>query len=118
MTEGDALHLKFLLPARISKASPFLFPVVITNLTKSPIDGNLMGIIKLGRGLTFRPLQKAEIRFGKLEPGQKIVLTWILLAEREGSYHIDVQISSQNKVVATKSIPLVVSPQVVEPRKG
>lgn len=112
MTEGDALHLEFLLPARISNAIPFLFPVVITNITKSPIDGDLMGTIKLGTGLIFKPLQKADIRFGQLEPGQKIVLAWILVAEREGSHRLSVQIFSQNNIKATKSIQLVVSPQV------
>ncbi|MFX0199664.1 MAG: hypothetical protein ACFFCW_26370 [Candidatus Hodarchaeota archaeon] len=112
MTEGDALRLDFLLPTRISNAIPFLFPVVVTNITKSLIDGDLMGTIRLETGLTFKPLQKAEIHFGQLEPGQKIVLAWILVAEREGVYRISVQIFSQNNIKATKSIQLVVSPQV------
>lgn len=112
MTEGDALCLEFLSPARISSSIPFLFPVVVTNITKSPIDGDLRGKIRMGTGLKFKPLQKTEIHFGQLEPGQQIVLAWILLAEREGRHHISVKIFSQNNIVVTKSIQIDVSPQV------
>ncbi len=112
MTEGDALYLEFLFPERISSSIPFLFPVIVTNITKSPIDGNLMGKIRIGTGLKFKPLQKAEIHFGQLEPGQQIVLAWILLADREGPHRISIQIFSQNNIVVTKSIQLDVSPQV------
>ena len=108
MTDGDALRLEFLRPTRITSAVPFLLPVVVTNITRLPIDGNLAGTIRIGAGIIFQPLQKAEIHFGQLGPGQKVVLTWILLAERKGSHRVTVQILSQDKILAKKTIQLVV----------
>ena len=110
MTVEDALQIEVVLPARITTSRPFLLPVVVINTTEFPIDENLSGTIRIGAGLTFRPLQNEEIHFGRLDPRQKVVLTWILLGKKEGRHLLSVQIRTANKVVATKAMRLEVSP--------
>lgn len=112
MNVEEVLNLECLPPVRIKSKSSFLFPVVITNGTTNTIDGQISGCIQLDEGLVLNPKQSAEICFQHLYPGQKIILTWILYAQKNGRLGVYIKISAFNKIIATKTIWLMVQSKV------
>ena len=108
MCNEEPLRAEFLPPAQIVKNKSFLLPVIITNTAETSIEGSLSGTILLEDGLAFKPNQKKIIQFEHLSPGQKIVLTWILFAVKEGIHKVNIHIFAADQVIIKKSTCLVV----------
>ncbi len=112
MNVEDVLSLECLPPVRIKSKSSFLFPVMITNGTTNTIDRQLSGCIQLDKGLILKPRQSAVIRFKHLYPGQKIILTWILYAQKNGRLGVHIKVRALNKIIAAKTLWIMVQSSV------
>ena len=112
MNVEEVLNLECLPPVRIKSKSAFLFPVMITNGTTNTIDRQLSGCIQLEEGLVLKPRQSAEIRFKHLYPGQKIILTWILYAQKSGRFSVHIKVMALNKIIAAKTLWIMVQSSV------
>ena len=112
MNVEDVLSLECLPPVRIKSKSSFLFPVMITNGTTNIIDRQLSGCIQLDKGLILKPRQSAVIRFKHIYPDQKIILTWILYAQKNGRLGVHIKVRALNKIIAAKTLWIKVQSSV------